>query len=92
VTKVVGKIKQWNDCHANNGLTNLQTQKINKHKYLLLKKSADKDKEIRCHQPSSPAAASSFQVTQTLHSSFVAVVVALVWQWYWRWHWRWHWR
>jgi hypothetical protein len=27
VTKVVGKIKQWRDCHANNGLTNLQTQK-----------------------------------------------------------------
>jgi hypothetical protein len=40
VTKVVGKIKQWRDCHANNRpifISNIgtilpKTQKINKHK------------------------------------------------------------
>jgi hypothetical protein len=38
VTKVVGKIKQWHDCHANNGpifISNIgttpKTQKISKH-------------------------------------------------------------
>ncbi len=45
-----------------------------------LKKSADKDEEIRRNQPFSPAAASSCQVTQMLPSTFVVVarVVAVV--------------
>ncbi len=43
----------------------------------LLKKSADKDKEIRRHQPSSPAAASSFQVTQMSPLTFVVVAMAV---------------
>ncbi len=41
-----------------------------------LKQSADKDEEIRRHQPSSPAAASSCRVTQTSPSTFVPVAVA----------------
>ncbi len=44
---------------------------------LLLKKSADKVEEIRRHQPSSPAAASSCQVTQTAPSTFVVVARAV---------------
>jgi hypothetical protein len=36
---------------------------------------SDKDKEIRRHQPSSPATASRCQVTQMLPSKFLAVVV-----------------
>ncbi len=44
----------------------------------LFKNSADKDEEIRRHQPSSPAAARSFQVTQTSPSTFVAVARAVV--------------
>ncbi len=44
---------------------------------LLLKKSADKVEEIRQHQPSSPTAASSCQVTQTLPLTFVVVARAV---------------
>ncbi len=87
VMKVVRRIKQWCDCRANNGPI-LKISDTN----LPLKKSADEDKEIRHHQPSSPAAASSCQVTQTSPLTFVAVAVALVWRWSWRWHWRWRWR
>jgi hypothetical protein len=44
---------------------------------------SDDDKEIRCHQPSSLAAASCCTVNQMLPSTFVvvAVVVAVAWQW-----------
>ncbi len=54
-----------------------QTQKL-ANKNMPLKKSADKDEEIhRQHQPSSPAAANSCQVTQMLPSTFVAVARAV---------------
>jgi hypothetical protein len=47
---------------------------------------SDKDEEICCHQPSSPAAASRCPVTQILPSTFVAVVakavaVGVAWWW-----------
>ncbi len=45
---------------------------------LLSQKSADTDKEIRCHQPSSPTAASSCQVTQLLPLIYVGVAWAVV--------------
>ncbi len=45
---------------------------------LSLKKSAGKDKEIRCHQPSSPATASSCPIiAQMSPLTFVAVAVAV---------------
>jgi hypothetical protein len=42
------------------------------------KQHSDKDKEILRHQPSSPDAASSCPVTQTLPSTFLVVVVTRV--------------
>ncbi len=45
---------------------------------LLLKKSADKEEEIRRHQLSSPTATSSFPVIQALPSTFMAVAGARV--------------
>jgi hypothetical protein len=52
------------------------TQKISQQKSAV-KKSLDEDKEIHCHQPFSPTAASNCQVTQTLPSIFVVVARAV---------------
>jgi hypothetical protein len=46
-------------------------------KSAIKKQHYDKDKEIRCHQPSSPAAASHCPVTHSLPLTFVAVGVVM---------------